>query len=167
MSWLSLHHEHRSLTEVEIRQALERAAPTLKLGETGNSAGAGALFFARVDQELFAWIRDCHRAGKRILAVGESRELITGQVVWSLLRRERLTFFTGIWIRAHRKLPRVSSAGMRLTRSLNYHWWLTISSARATRGAGPSDSALISGNSAVQPRSLQAKPEQAKNLQLA
>ena len=85
MSWLSLHHEHRSLTEVEIRQALERAALILKLGETGNSAGAGALFFARVDQELFAWIRDCHRAGKRILAVGESRELITGQVVWSLL----------------------------------------------------------------------------------
>jgi transcriptional regulator with GAF, ATPase, and Fis domain len=85
MSWLRLAHEPGLFNEGEIRQALEKAKPALKLGEVTDSIGAGALFFARVDQELYARIRDFHRAGKRVLAVAASRNLITGQAVWSLL----------------------------------------------------------------------------------
>src|ERR1700722_3441799 len=85
MSWLRLAHEHGSFNEGAIRQALRAAAPTLNLAETPDTLGAGALFLARVDQELYGRIRNFHHAGKRILAVGASQDLVTSEAVWSLL----------------------------------------------------------------------------------
>jgi transcriptional regulator with GAF, ATPase, and Fis domain len=85
MSWLRLAHEHGPFNEGEIRQALRKAKPTLNLCETPETIGAGALFFAHVDQELYGRIRNFHRSGKRVLAVGASPSLTTSEAVWSLL----------------------------------------------------------------------------------
>jgi transcriptional regulator with GAF, ATPase, and Fis domain len=85
MSWLRLAHEHGSFHEGELCQALRRANPTLNLCPAPEMMGAGALFFARADRELYDQIRHYHRSGKRILAVGVSPTSTPSETVWSLL----------------------------------------------------------------------------------
>ena len=86
MGWMHFSNSPHSFDEDELRQALGRAGVNLSSRESNPAAEPCVIFFSQVDDLLYKQMRELSWAGRRVLAVASSAQLITGGVSWALLQ---------------------------------------------------------------------------------